>query len=696
MRRSWCVLVLAAILIIPNVTRAQTEFENMPGYDKYQAMNEAMRGLVTGGAISDSLGRTIIIWAEDGSAAYYVKGEQHYRVNLQNLTIDEISEEDFPEVEQPERRRPRSAGRAKQLTDEPSPDGKWTAYYRDYNVVLVNNETEEEIQVTTTGTERFRYGTACWVYGEELNQGTAMWWSPNSKKLAYYEIDERHCRVFYLTEDHTEVYSTLNSEKYPKAGERNPIAGILIYDLESGIKTRVDVGGDPEQYVYNIRWTPDGSELLFNRTNRHQNVLEVTAADPETGDSRLVVREEQETWQTNSPMMRYLSDGKRFIWETEKTGWRHYELRHLDGRLLNPITKVAEYPCSRIVKVDEEAGYVFYLANSGEFPLNSHLHRVRLNGRSDTRLTSRPLNHTMVNVSPDNRWFIARIEAVDTPPTTALYDSGGREVLILGESDMTRFEEMGLTMPELWSFTAEDGVTTLYGVLFKPANFDPSRKYPLLLSIYGGPGSRGASNTFRAADALCEFGFISVRLDYRGSSGRGKEFLGTGYLKLGIIEIKDHADGIRHIGQRDYIDENRVGIYGHSYGGYMSALALVKFPDVFHAGVAGAPVTDWKNYDTIYTERYMRTPQENPDGYRDGSCLTYAGQLTGKLLILHGLIDDNVHPSNTWQLIEEFQKANVAFDLMIYPESRHGLIRSATALRYEYLIKHLKPEPINP
>jgi len=173
----------------------------MPGYDKYQAMNEAMRGLVTGGAISDSRGRAIIIWAEDGSAVYYVKGEQHYRVNLQNLTIDEISEEDFPEVEQPER--PRRAGRAKQLTDEPSPDGKWTAHYRDYNVVLVNNETEEEIQVTTIGMELFRYGTACWVYGEELNQGTAMWWSPDSGKLAYYEIDERHCKLFFLTETHT-------------------------------------------------------------------------------------------------------------------------------------------------------------------------------------------------------------------------------------------------------------------------------------------------------------------------------------------------------------------------------------------------------------------------------------------------------------------------------------------------------------
>lgn len=692
MRRSWFVPVLIAILIIPCITSAQTEFEHMPGYDKYTAMAEASReGIVTGGTISRPL------WSEDGTSLYFLKGERHFRVNLSDLTMEEISADESPIEEQPQRRRGgRSAGRARQLTDEPSPDGIWTSYFRDFNVTLVNNETEEEIQVTSLGTERFRYGTACWVYGEELDQGDAMWWSPDSKKLAFYEIDERHCKVFYLAEDLTETYPTLNTEKYPKSGDNNPIAGLLIYDLESGTTMRVNVGGDVEQYIYNIRWSPDGSELLFHRTNRHQNHLEVMAVDPETGASRLVVSETQETWQSNRPTMRFMEDGRRFIWGTERTGWLHYELRHLDGRLLNTLSKVAEYPCTGIVEVDEENGLFYYTAKSSGHPYNAQLHRVRMNGRGDTRLTSRELNHSVRSVSPDDKWFIAQFQSIDTPPETALFDSRGREVLTLGESDMTRFEELGLSIPETWTFTAEDGVTTLYGVTYKPANFDPSRKYPLLLSIYGGPGSNGFSGSFTATNPLCEFGFIVVKQDYRGASGRGKEFLGMGYMKLGIVEIKDHADGIRYIGQRDYIDENRVGIFGHSYGGYMSALALVKFPDVFHVGVAGAPVTDWKNYDTIYTERYMRTPQENPDGYRDGSCLTYAGQLEGKLLLLHGLIDDNVHPQNTFQLVQELQSANKSFDIMIYPQSRHGLIRSATAMRYEYLIKHLKPEPINP
>ncbi len=668
----------------------------MPGYDQYQTVREAVG---REGVLAGSGSITSPIWSEDGNTLFFQKAGSHFRVNLRNMRIREISEDDFPTPERPGGMRGRGAGRARQLTEEPSPDGKWEARHVDFNVVLFNTETEEVVPITKQGTERFRYGTACWVYGEELNQPDAMWWSPDSKMLGFYEMDERHCKVFYLGEDLIETYPILNTEKYPKAGEDNPIAGLLVYNVETGVTTRIYVGGDPTQYVYNIRWSPDGTELLFNRTNRHQNHLEVMAADPVTGASRLIVSETQETWQDNSPRMRFLEDGQRFIWPTEKNGFLHYELRHIDGHLINTLSTPAEYPCGRFSQIDEDDGLFYYTARSGDHPLNDQLHRVGLNGLNDTRLTSRELNHSVVTISPDHRWFVARYEAIDTPPTTALFNDQGEEVLTLNEFDLATFNSMGLTMPEAWSFTADDGETTLYGSLHFPANFDPSREYPLLLSLYGGPGSVGISNSFSAANAMCEFGFIAVNLDYRGGGGRGKEFLGEAYLKLGIVEIKDHADGITYISrQKSYIDGNRVGLYGHSYGGYMTALALVKYPEVFHVGVAGAPVTDWKNYDTIYTERFMRTPQENPDGYRDGSCLTYAGQMTGKLLLVHGLIDDNVHPQNTFMLVEEFHKANVPFDIQIFPTSRHGIRYSQyySNLRNEYLIDHLKPEPINP
>jgi len=309
------------------------------------------------------------------------------------------------------------------------------------------------------------------------------------------------------------------------------------------------------------------------------------------------------------------------------------------------------------------------------------------------QLTSRPLYHGSFSISPHHRWFVASYEAVNVPPTTALFNEKGEEVLVLAESDVSKLEELGFQPAELFHFTASDGKTDIYGTLQKPLNFDPAKKYPLVVSVYGGPSSVGFSSRYALANPYCQFGFLVDRIANRGTEGRGKAFESAGYLKLGIVDIRDQADGVRYLRQRPYVDGNRVGIHGHSYGGYMSALAVLKFPDVFHVAVAGAPVTDWKNYDTIYTERYMRTPGENKEGYGDGSCLTHAANLKGKLLILHGLIDDNVHPSNTWQLIERLQRANKRFDLMIYPNSKHGLGSTSHSLIWEFLHRHLKPEP---
>jgi dipeptidyl-peptidase-4 len=275
-----------------------------------------------------------------------------------------------------------------------------------------------------------------------------------------------------------------------------------------------------------------------------------------------------------------------------------------------------------------------------------------------------------------------------------LCKKNGEEVTVLGQGTLDKAEQLGLVPPELFSFKADDGTTMLYGTLHKPAHFDPNRKYPLVISVYGGPSSRGVSNRYNPANAYCEFGLLVATIANRGTTGRGKAFESATYLKLGIVDIKDQADGAKFLCQRPYVDASRVGIYGHSYGGYMSALAMLKYPDIYHVGVAGAPVTDWKNYDTIYTERYMRTPQENPEGYSEGSCLKYAKNLKGNLLIMHGLIDDNVHPSNTWQLADALQRADRRFDMLIYPRNKHGLGRNSSAIRWEYLCEHLDPEPM--
>jgi dipeptidyl-peptidase-4 len=680
-----------------------------PGQERYDRVASAMQQLVTGGRVSN------VRWSDDGASVTFNRGRERFTFDLTTKTMAPADTnggegDDGPRAGGRRGGRGGSGGgggggampaRGRQRDREASPDGQWVAVCADWNVVVEPSPERADaggpdaskpapIKVTTNGNRKFRYGTASWVYGEELDQRDAMWWSPDSSKLAFYEFDEQKVPDHFITAGLTDLHTKVLTEGYPKPGEPNPIANLCVYDLASETTKRVQAPSDEgEWYTYAVRWSPDGNSLLFNRTNRHQNVLHVMAADPSTGQARVVVTEKQETWQGNRPLMRFLEDGQRFIWETEANGWKNYQLRHLDGRLLATLTD-NEYPVLAIEKVDEPAGVVYYTAFSDQTrPLNAHLHSARLDGTGHRQLTSEPLNHTTVDVSPDGKWFIATAEASDTPPTSAIYSIDGTRIATLAESDRTRFDEMQMQMPELFTFKADDGTTDLYGVLFKPSDFDEQKKYPLLIDVYGGPESQAVRNRFVAANPACEYGFIIAKIDNRGTVNRGKAFESTTYLQLGEKDMKDQADAVRFLAKRPYIDASRVGIYGHSYGGYMAALGILKHPDVFHVAVAGAPVTDWKNYDTIYTERYMRTPQENAEGYAIGSCLTYAKNLKGNLLLVQGMVDDNVHPNNTFQLVEALQEADIPFDLMLYPNFDHGIGGNYSALRWRYLRKHL-------
>ena len=638
---------------------------------------------------------TGVRWSEDGTRLTYTHAGQRHAFDLVAQVPVEVGAEDEPDrSDRPRRSRPRWPGRGQQFDRQPSPDGKWEAVCQDYNVQLQAAEGEEVIQVTTEGDRKFRYGKANWVYGEELDQTTAMWWSPDSTLLAFYEFDERQVPDFYLINGLTELRTGLLREGYSKPGEANPKAQLLVWDLQTRQTARIDTQGegDEEWYIYHVRFTPDNSEILFNRLDRLQHALHVVAADPRTGASRIVLTETQPTWQDHRPFMQFLDDGKRFIWETEKTGYRQFELRHLDGRLLATLTR-GDYPAGRVLRVDEEKRVLYYSAYGGAHPLNAHLFRVNLDGTDPQRLTQEPASHS-VQFSPDGKWFITRYETVSRPPTTALYDTEGRRVATLAESDTAALAALGYPEPELFSFKADDGQTDIYGCLYKPRGFDPARRYPLVIDVYGGPGSQAVRGRFRPTHSGCERGFIVARIDNRGTGGRGKAFMGAIYEKFSIVEIKDQADGVRFLRRRPYIDGSRVGMFGHSYGGTMSALAVLKHPDVFQAAVAASGVTDWHNYDTIYTERYAGLPQDNPDGYREGACLTYVDQLQGKLLIQHGMIDDNVHPTNAWQLVDALQSAGKSFEIMFYPNSGHGLGRHAAEQRWEFLSRHLGAEPV--
>jgi dipeptidyl-peptidase-4 len=688
-KRSTAFLVLAGLVGTAFVA-PQDRLKTMPGYARYEKMSREIPSAVKSGALT-------VTWSPDGRTFEYRKDGKLYRYDV---AARKAVEAGVAPAEAPRGGRP-GAGpvRGRQWDSAISPDKKLKAFYRDRNLWLSDAEGKNEAGVTADGSEktRIKNGTASWVYGEELDQVTAIWWSPDSSRIAFYRFDESRVPDYFLQMDQTKLYSKPDIEAYPKAGEPNPVAEVLIYDVASKTTVRADVrDGKPfddavvGHYVYNVQWSPDGSVLLFNRTNRRQNVLELAACDPATGKCRVVVRDEWPTgWVENNPETRFLADGKRFIRLSERTGWKNYELYDLNGSLLRTLTAHA-YEVAGIVQVDEKAGLLYYMARSGDNFMKVQLHVVRLDGKKDRRLTDPAFHHT-ITMAPTGRYFVDVAQAHDVPPTTRLRDAAGKLVAELAQSDLTKFDALGMKKAEIFTFKAADGVTDLYGRLSFPSDFDPARKYPLIVSVYAGPGTNGARETFIPPDPTVEYGFFVASFDTRGSGGRGRKALDAVYMRLGVVEMDDQAAGVKALWGRPYIDKARVGINGVSYGGYASAMCLLRHPEVFRAACASSPVTAWNHYDSIYTERYMWIPQENKAGYEAGSAMTYAGKLEGRLMIYYGTADNNVHPNNSMQLIKALQKAGKSFEVQVGPDAGHSGLRPDRMM--EFFIENLVMNP---
>lgn len=668
----------------------------MPGYDRYEKMRREIVGSVKRGSLQ-------VRWDDDGKAlSYSWDGKQYkYDIASRKATVsgETAAREADPQAGQGPRglRGQRGPARGRQFTEEKSPDGKRIASYRDRNVWL--KAGDQQIQVTTEGSEaaRVKCGNASWTYGEELGVRNAMWWSPDSSKLAYYRFNESKVPDYYLSTGVTQVQDKLFVEPYVKAGAPNPDVALFIYDLASKKAVQVDAafgseGRELAHYLYDVRWSPDGNELLFNRTNRKQKIMEFCAADPATGKCRTIVREEwQPSWVENHPRITWLEDKKRFLWASERNGYENFYLGSIDGSLLKPITQHG-FDVGAVVKLDEKNGLLWHMARDGENPYRFQLHRVGLDGKGDKRLTDPKFHHT-VSLSPDGKHFTDVAETSKNAPETRLCDAADGKVLdTLAKSDLTKFNELGLKPIEWFTFKAADGVTECWGTLSRPSNFDPNKKYPLIVSVYAGPESAGGPETFQTPNASTEFGFLVATMSGRGTNGRGKAFLDQVYGKLGIVEIDDQAAGARELTKRPYVDGSRVGINGTSYGGYSSTMAILRYPDVFHVAVASSSVTDWRNYDSIYTERYMGLPDEgeNKKGYDEGSAMKYAANLKGYLLLFYGTADDNVHPANSYQLAQALQRAGKSFDMMAGPDMGHSGVNQNRM--WEYFIEHLVME----
>jgi dipeptidyl-peptidase-4 len=701
------VLPLASCLF-DAATDAQDRLRTMPGYEQHQTVAREIPGSVRGGSLSVS-------W-KDAATFEYAREGTLYRYNVTTRTAEEIGS---APRQQGRGRGGRGGGgpeRGRQFESAESPNKQLKAFHRDRNLWVSDLAGGNETPVTTDGSakDRIKYGTASWVYGEELNQNTAMWWSPDSSKLAYYRFDESPVPDYYLQLEQTKIQSKMDVEAYPKAGAPNPIVDLFVYDVATKKTTRVDVrsgksfdDGVVGHYVYRITWSPDGRELLFNRTNRRQNVLEFTAANPETGATRVIVRDEWTTgWVENNPQVIWLADGRRFIWESERNGWSNLYLYESSGKLITPLTRNTAFEVAGVVKLDEKAGLLFYMARDGDNHLKPQLHRVGLDGKGDVRLTDRAFHHTVgsclpgpagappaaCGISPDNKFFVDVYQAHNVPPATRLVDaSTGKTIAEVAQSDVTRFTDLGLKKAEMFTYKAADGETALNGLIHFPSGFDPAKKYPVLVSVYGGPasGSSTARETFVIPSPLTEYGFLVLNLDSRAAPGRGKRTLDAIYLKLGQVEIDDMAEGVKALWNRPYFDRARVGMYGTSYGGYSAVMSLLRHPDVYAAASSSSPVTAWYHYDSIYTERYMWIPQENKAGYEAGSAITYVKNLKGRLMLYYGTADNNVHPSNMMQLIRALQDAGKSFDVQVGPDRGHSGINQDRMM--EFFIESLGP-----
>ncbi|MDZ7291901.1 MAG: DPP IV N-terminal domain-containing protein [candidate division KSB1 bacterium] len=553
-----------------------------------------------------------------------------------------------------------------------SPDGNYVAFTRDNNLFSIEVNTGKENQYTTDGTEVVYNGWASWVYYEEIlgrpTRYRAFWWSPDSKNLAFYRFDDSNVPVFPLY-NADGVHGTLENTRYPKVGDPNPEVRIGIVPVSGGKVVWADFNEKHDQYFGTPFWTPDGKQLLVQWMNRGQDTLKIYAIDPATGTKKEIYAETQNSWVEWFESIHFLRD-QSFLVKSDKDGWSHLYWHGSDGKLKNRITQ-GKWAVTGVVQVDEKNRHVYFTARK-EATTRTDLYRVKLNGKELTRLTFGDFTHN-TRLSPAGTYFITTYSNLATPPKMALCQNTGAVIKELGDSKTEKFAEYELAKTELFRVPTPDGyhLPVLWTL---PLNFDANKKYPVLISVYGGPDAGTVSDSWPGIRSqwLAQEGMIQVAIDHRASGHFGKAGVAQMHRNLGKWEMHDYIEVAKWLRARPFVDTTKICITGGSYGGYVTCMALTYGADYFTHGIALFSVTDWKLYDTHYTERYMDTPAENPEGYKNSSVLTHAGKYKGLLRIVHGTMDDNVHMQNSIQLVSALQDKGKHFEFMLYPGERHG------------------------
>lgn len=564
-----------------------------------------------------------------------------------------------------------------------SPDSKKVGFVRNNNLFIKDLETNHLIQVTKDGKKNeIINGFADWVYEEELSLSKSFFWSPDGSKIAFLRFDEAEVPVYNM-QKWNGLYPEDYMFKYPKAGETNSIVTVHIYDLASGKTNEIKIGEEEDIYIARLQWLPVGSTISATRLNRLQNRLDIFHADANSGKAEIVFTDQSETYIDidQSDDLTYLSDGKSFIISSEKTGFKHLYHYTIDGALITQITD-GSWGISDFEGIDQKKNLVYFTSTEVS-SIERHLYVTNMKGKKRKKLTTESGVHS-VSFSNDFKYFIDSYSSATTPYKTALNHAQGKEVKVLAENSeyQQKTEKYGFAKTEFFKIGIESG-DSLNAYIMKPVDFDATKKYPVLMSVYGGPGAQSVMNRWNSNTwhhYLTQQGYIIVCVDNRGTGGKGKDFQHVTYKQLGKYESEDQIASAKYLATLPFIDDDRIGIWGWSYGGYMSSLSLLLGNDVFKAAIAVAPVTNWRYYDTIYTERYLQKPQDNPSGYDDYSPQSHAEKLKGSLLLIHGTGDDNVHFQNAVELQNALIKANKQFDSFYYPDRNHGIYGGNTTL----------------
>lgn len=592
-------------------------------------------------------------WAPDSAHLLLASGGDLFWVNkadgkFEQLTRTEATEED-PKL---------------------SPDARKVSYRIENDLYVQDIASGKITRLTRDGSPTLLNGKLDWVYPEELNLNTAYWWSPDSARIAYLQFDVSR-EMIYPQADLLKVPAVPEPERYPQAGTPNADVRLGVVDVEQAKTRWMDLGETRDYLLARVAWM-NPSEVSVQRLTRTQDKLEFLAANWETRQVRKVFGENDPYWINTTSLARYRPEAKQILWASEKSGTQHLYLVGYDGKEQAQLTQ-GDWEVSNIAGVDWDKKLVYYTSTE-DSPLDRHLYVVGFDGKGKKRLTSAAGTHN-ISMSPTTEFYLDTYSSITTPTRQTLHARSGEQLAVMKESDKRVVEENDILPTEFLNFKTKDGAT-LYARVIKPKGFTAGRKYPAVVMVYGGPGAQTVRNSWVGVNwdqVLAHKGFVIWQVDGRGSDGRGHIFESKLYHNFGEIEVADQKAGIEHLVSLGYVDPARIGMYGWSYGGYMTLNTMLMEPQLIKAGISGAPVTNWLLYDTIYTERYMGLPQENEAGYRKASPIHKAASLAGNLLLIHNIGDDNVLFQNMLQMIDALERANKYFDLLIYPQKSHGV-----------------------